>query len=60
MTADTIDITLPNYGTIRGSVDTERQVAVFRNVPYAHVPERWRVAVKAQPWFDVHDATVQG
>ncbi|KAG0255083.1 hypothetical protein BGZ95_005868, partial [Linnemannia exigua] len=56
----TIDITLPNYGTIRGSVDTKRQVAIFKDVPYAHVPERWRVAVKPQPWTGVRDATVQG
>ncbi|KAK5827692.1 Alpha/Beta hydrolase protein [Linnemannia elongata] len=60
MTIETIDITLPNYGTIRGSVDTQRQVAIFRNVPYAHVTERWRVAVKVQPWSGVRDATVQG
>ncbi|KAF9087378.1 hypothetical protein BGX23_008165 [Mortierella sp. AD031] len=60
MTAETIDITLPNYGTIRGSVDTERQVAIFRNVPYAYAPERWRAAVKPQPWTGIRDATVQG
>ncbi|KAF9090699.1 hypothetical protein BGX29_011338 [Mortierella sp. GBA35] len=60
MTADTIDITLPNYGTLRGAVDTKRQVAIFRNVPYAIVPERWRVAVKPQPWTGVRDATLQG
>ncbi|KAG9061187.1 hypothetical protein KI688_007525 [Linnemannia hyalina] len=57
---NTIDITLPNYGTIRGSVDTQRQVAIFRNVPYAHAPVRWRVAVKPQPWTGVRDATIQG
>ncbi|KAF9541825.1 hypothetical protein EC957_002660 [Mortierella hygrophila] len=56
----TIDITLPNYGTIRGLIDTDHQVAIFRNVPYAHVPERWRVAVKPQPWTGVRDATVHG
>ncbi|KAF8927397.1 hypothetical protein BGZ47_002167 [Haplosporangium gracile] len=60
MTTVTIDITLPNYGTIRDSVDAQRQVAIFRNVPYAHVTERWRVAVKAQPWTDVRDAAAQG
>ncbi|KAG0370698.1 hypothetical protein BGX24_001941 [Mortierella sp. AD032] len=60
MTADTIDITLPNYGTLRGSVDSKRQVAIFRNVPFAHAPERWRVAVKPKPWTDIRDATVQG
>ncbi|KAG0372395.1 hypothetical protein BGX24_000311 [Mortierella sp. AD032] len=59
-TANTIDITLPSYGTIRGTVDTARQVAIFRNVPFAHVPERWRVAVKVQPWSGIRDATTQG
>jgi para-nitrobenzyl esterase len=59
-TAETIDVTLPNYGTIRGTVDTKIQVAIFRNVPYASVPERWRVAVKPQPWAGVRDATMQG
>lgn len=58
--ANTVDITLPNYGTIRGSVDIQRQVAIFRNVPYAHAPVRWRVAVKPQPWTGVRDATIQG
>lgn len=56
----TIEVTLPNYGTLRGSVDEERQVAIFRNVPFAVVPERWRPAVKPQPWTGVRDATKQG
>ncbi|KAF9117889.1 hypothetical protein BGW39_001686 [Mortierella sp. 14UC] len=60
MADDIIDITLPNYGAIRGSIDTKRQVAIFRNVPYAHVEERWRVAIKVQPWSGIRDATVQG
>ncbi|KAG0371050.1 Alpha/Beta hydrolase protein [Gamsiella multidivaricata] len=57
---ETIEITIPNYGTLRGSVDRSRRVAVFRNVPYAVVPERWRAAVKPQPWTGVRDATKQG
>ncbi|KAF9906560.1 Cocaine esterase [Linnemannia zychae] len=57
---NTIDITIPNYGTIRGTVDAKLRVAIFRNVPYAYVPERWRVAVKPQSWSGVRDATVQG
>ncbi|KAF9898322.1 hypothetical protein BX616_004182 [Lobosporangium transversale] len=55
-----IDVTLPNYGTLRGLVDQARQVAIFRNVPYAIVPERWRAAVKVEPWSGVRDATEQG
>ncbi|KAF9922988.1 hypothetical protein FBU30_006891 [Linnemannia zychae] len=58
--SQTIDVTLPNYGTIRGAVDNDLQVAIFRNVPYAVVPERWRVSVKPEPWSGIRDATVQG
>ncbi|KAG0206969.1 hypothetical protein BGX28_001718 [Mortierella sp. GBA30] len=57
---NTIELILPNYGTLLGEVDQERQVAIFRNVPYATVPERWRAAVKATPWTGVRDATKQG
>ncbi|KAF9922987.1 hypothetical protein FBU30_006890 [Linnemannia zychae] len=60
MTADTIDITLSNGGILRGSVDIQRQVAIFRNVPFARVPERWRAAAKAKSWTGVRDATLQG
>ncbi|KAK5827693.1 Alpha/Beta hydrolase protein [Linnemannia elongata] len=60
MVVNTIDITLPNYGTIRGSVDIRRQIAIFRNVPFAHAPVRWRVAVKPQRWTGIRDATIQG
>ncbi|KAG0049522.1 hypothetical protein BGZ83_005708 [Gryganskiella cystojenkinii] len=58
----TVDINLPNYGALRGSVDETRQVVVFKNVPYAIIPERWRAAVKVQPWTGtgVRDATKQG
>ncbi|KAF9174330.1 hypothetical protein BGX21_000216 [Mortierella sp. AD011] len=57
---DTIEITIPNYGAVRGIVDHTRQIATFRNIPYAVVPERWRVAVKPEPWTGVRDATNQG
>ncbi|KAF9922985.1 hypothetical protein FBU30_006888 [Linnemannia zychae] len=57
---DTIDITLPNYGIIRGSIDRDYDVAIFKNIPYANVPERWRVAIKPQPWVGIRDATLQG
>ena len=56
----TIEINVPNYGILRGSVDHVREIAVFRNVPYAVVPDRWRAAVKPQPWTGVRDATEQG
>ncbi|KAI8346030.1 Carboxylesterase [Mortierella sp. GBAus27b] len=60
MATNTIEINIPNYGILRGSVDQEREIAVFRNVPYAVVPDRWRAAVKPQPWTGVRDATEQG
>lgn len=56
----TIEINLPNYGALLGSVDEVRKIAIFRNVPYAIIPERWRAAVKPQPWTGVRDATKQG
>ncbi|KAF9187794.1 hypothetical protein BGZ51_001032 [Haplosporangium sp. Z 767] len=56
----TIELTLPGYGVLRGIADHERQIAIFKNVPYATVSERWRPAVKPQPWSGVRDATKQG
>ncbi|KAF9941274.1 hypothetical protein BGZ67_005509, partial [Mortierella alpina] len=58
--ANTIDLTLAHGGILRGTVDHERQVAVFRNVPFATVPKRWRAAVKSEAWTGVRDATKQG
>ncbi|KAI8346055.1 Alpha/Beta hydrolase protein [Mortierella sp. GBAus27b] len=60
MATNTIEINVPNYGILRGSIDQEREIAVFRNVPYAVILDRWRAAVKPQPWKDVRDATEQG
>ncbi|KAF8937525.1 hypothetical protein BGZ58_002556, partial [Dissophora ornata] len=57
---DTIDIVIPNYGAIRGIIDRTRQIAIFRNVPYAVVQERWRAAVKPESWAGVRDAIKQG
>ncbi|GJJ69342.1 hypothetical protein EMPS_01688 [Entomortierella parvispora] len=56
----TTEVNVPNFGVLRGSIDKNRKVAVFKNVPYATVPERWRPAVKAHPWTGVRDATQQG
>ncbi|CAO3574660.1 unnamed protein product [Mortierella alpina] len=58
--ANTIDLTLAHGGILRGTVDHEHQVAVFRNVPFATIPKRWRAAVKSQAWTGVRDATKQG
>ncbi|KAG0054305.1 hypothetical protein BGZ83_011510 [Gryganskiella cystojenkinii] len=56
----TIEVNVPGFGALLGSVDEERQVAVFRNVPYAVVPERWRPAVKPRNWSGLRDCTKQG
>ncbi|KAF9570532.1 hypothetical protein EC968_001701 [Mortierella alpina] len=58
--ANTIDLNLAHGGILRGAIDHERQLAVFRDVPYATVPKRWRAAVKAEAWTGVRDATKQG
>ncbi|KAF8985929.1 hypothetical protein BGZ46_000539 [Entomortierella lignicola] len=54
-------INIPGCGTVQG-VQAEDQplVAKFLNIPYATVPERWRLAVKATPWDGVRDASIQG
>jgi len=59
-TLSTIKVNIPNYGAFLGSVDEDRQIAIFKNVPYAGVPERWRAAVKPKPWSGLRDATKQG
>lgn len=53
-------ITIPGYGTLQGHLDQARQIVIFRNVPYATVRERWRAAVKPEPWTGIRDATKQG
>ncbi|KAF9922986.1 hypothetical protein FBU30_006889 [Linnemannia zychae] len=60
MSGNTIDVTIPNLGTVRGTIDTEHKVAIFRNIPYAYVTERWRVATKVMPWSGIRDTTKQG
>ncbi|KAF9949704.1 hypothetical protein BGZ72_008570 [Mortierella alpina] len=58
--ANTIELKLPHGGSLRGTVDNDRQVAIFRNVPFGTVPKRWRAAVKSEAWTGVRDATKQG
>ncbi|KAF9432178.1 hypothetical protein BGZ76_011155, partial [Entomortierella beljakovae] len=59
-TSDTIEINIPNYGSVQGTVDHARQIAEFRNIPFGVIPDRWRAAVKPEPWTGVRDATKQG
>ncbi|KAF8979397.1 hypothetical protein BGZ46_005475 [Entomortierella lignicola] len=56
----TINHTIPNVGIIQGTVDNARHIAIFRNIPFAKVPERWRPAVKSEPWAGVRYCTRQG
>nr|KAI9234617.1 MAG: Alpha/Beta hydrolase protein [Podila humilis] len=53
-------VSIPGYGILQGDIDQQRNIAIFRNVPYAKVPERWRPAVKPDSWTGVRDATKQG
>lgn len=54
------EVNIPGYGILQGAIDHQRNIAIFRNVPYAKVPERWRPAVKPDSWAGVRDATKQG
>ncbi|KAG0083871.1 hypothetical protein BGZ92_010382 [Podila epicladia] len=37
-------VNVPGYGILQDTIDQLRNIAIFRNVPYAKVPERWRPA----------------
>ncbi|KAF9542319.1 hypothetical protein EC957_002125 [Mortierella hygrophila] len=53
-------ITIPGLGVVQGILDPTHKVAKFLNVPFGIVQERWRPAVKAQPWNGVLDASHSG
>ncbi|KAG9070523.1 hypothetical protein KI688_008061 [Linnemannia hyalina] len=53
-------ITIPGLGVVQGILDPTHKVAKFLNVPFGIVQERWRPAVKAQPWNGVLDASCNG
>ncbi|KAI1320278.1 hypothetical protein EDD11_001493 [Mortierella claussenii] len=54
-------VNIPGCGIVKGvQIESQPSVAKFLNIPYATVPERWRLAVKAKPWSGVRDASVQG
>ncbi|KAF9908121.1 hypothetical protein EC991_010249 [Linnemannia zychae] len=55
-------VTIPGLGSIRGlfAEDTDNKVAKFLNVPFGLVEQRWRPAVKAQPWDGIRDGTKFG
>lgn len=48
-------VVTPPAGALRG-VRENRQL-IFKGIPYAAPPERWRAPVAAQPWDGVRDAT---
>lgn len=53
-------MTLPGYGTIQGITDYRHPVTRFLNIPFGTITERWRPAVRPQPWTGVRDASKQG
>ncbi|KAF9962237.1 hypothetical protein BGZ65_009478 [Modicella reniformis] len=53
-------ITIPGYGTIQGVSDRRQPVARFMNIPFGSIPQRWKPAVRPQPWTGVRDASKQG
>ncbi|KAG0378244.1 hypothetical protein BGX24_004428 [Mortierella sp. AD032] len=55
-------VTISGLGAVRGAFakDTDNKVAKFLNVPFGLVQERWRPAIKVQPWDGVRDGTKMG
>ncbi|KAG0371048.1 Alpha/Beta hydrolase protein [Gamsiella multidivaricata] len=51
---------IAKQGTIEGSLNPNKRVIQFLNVPYGTVQERWRPAVKPKSWTGIRDATKQG
>lgn len=45
-------------GAVRGQVDGD--LVVFRGIPYAAPPERWRPPSAHEPWSELRDATAFG
>ncbi|KAG0041343.1 hypothetical protein BGZ83_001967, partial [Gryganskiella cystojenkinii] len=53
-------VAITKQGTVEGILDPSKNVVKFLNVPYGVVQERWRPAVKPEPWTEIRDATKQG
>ncbi|GJJ69329.1 hypothetical protein EMPS_01675 [Entomortierella parvispora] len=53
-------VDIAKQGTVEGKLDPLKHVVKFLNIPYATVQERWRPAIKPEPWSGVRDATKQG
>ncbi|KAF9135435.1 hypothetical protein BGW39_002902 [Mortierella sp. 14UC] len=53
-------ISIPGLGAVKGTLDSTHKVAIFLNVPFGTIQERWRPAGKAQPWSGVRDASKNG
>ncbi|KAF9203522.1 hypothetical protein BGZ49_006324 [Haplosporangium sp. Z 27] len=54
-------INIPGYGTVQGiQAESKPTVAKFLNLPYATVAERWRPALKVEPFTGVRDCSVLG
>jgi len=55
---------IPTLGQVQGSVENlpvqSYPIVSFLNVPFATVTQRWRPAVKPEPWEGIRDATNYG
>ncbi|KAF9178334.1 hypothetical protein BGZ51_007848, partial [Haplosporangium sp. Z 767] len=53
-------ITIPGLGTVQGVLHSQYPVARFLGIPFGTVVERWRPAIKTEPWQGVREATKDG
>ncbi|KAF9908119.1 hypothetical protein EC991_010247 [Linnemannia zychae] len=53
-------IHIPGVGGLKGALVKDCKVAKFLNIPFGIVQERWRPAIKVQPWDNPRDATKLG
>jgi para-nitrobenzyl esterase len=52
-----------DYGKLKGYVDEDKEVLVWKGVPYARPPVgelRWAAPLDPEPWHGVRDATLPG
>ncbi|MEM9609746.1 MAG: carboxylesterase family protein [Actinomycetota bacterium] len=49
----------PGCGPVRGALEGDGEVAVFKGIPFAEA-ERWAPPTPVSPWTDVRDATSDG
>lgn len=50
-------------GTLAGAWESDKQIAVFKGIPYAQPPVgplRWQAPQPLEPWEGIRDATKYG